>query len=269
VLFAYPDVIHFWLFIDKPPQPLYNTAMLTLQNHFGASESYTHDNWVYQDVYVGFSRLYYIIDGEGYYEENGQVTRFKKGYLYLTPVKQKFTLYDNPQNKLLHTYAHITTIPAVTNFIELEVPQGSLLADAVALYRKHIHADPQTLSRVIQLLLSCIEQTPTAQTVAEKTKRYLDHLTEFSLDMASLSRAVGYSREHITRSFLATYHLTPKQYLEQGRMNTALQLLIEGNKVFEVADLVHFSSPYAFSKAFKRHFGLSPEKYLAILKKQS
>lgn len=247
----------------------YNASMMTLQSLFGANESYTHENWEYRDVYVGFSRLYYILDGEGYYEENGKATRFKKGYLYLTPVKRKFSLYDNPKDQLLHTYSHIFTTPAVNRFTEIEVKPGTLLADAVALYRKYIHADDATLSPVIQLLLSCMEQAPTGRTVAEKTKLYLDALTDFSLDMATLSHAVGYSREHITRSFLATYHITPKHYFEQGRMNAALRRLMDGKKVFEVAEEMHFSSPYAFSKAFKRHFGLSPKEYLATLTRWS
>ena len=70
-------------------------------HNFNASEAYTHDDWAYRDVSEGFSRLYYIIDGEGYYEEDGQVTRLKKGYLYLTPVKRVHSLYENPQDKLL------------------------------------------------------------------------------------------------------------------------------------------------------------------------
>jgi len=258
------------IFVDNTLPRSYNTTMMTLQNFFNANESYTYKNWEYRDVYVGFSRLYYIVDGEGYYEEDGQTARFKKGYLYLTSVKKKFSLYDNPQNQLLHTYSHVFTTPPVSHFTEIEVVEVSLLAYAVDLYRKHIHADEQTLSRVIQFLLSCVEQTLSGQsavtrTAAEKAKAYLDGLQDFSLDMATLSHAVGYSREHITRSFFDTYHTTPKQYFEQARMNAALRRLLDGERISAVAEAMRFSSPYAFSKAFKRYYGLSPKKYLATL----
>ena len=59
---------------------------MIVQNLFQSNESYTHENWVYRNVSVALSRLYYIIDGEAYCEENGKKTRLKKGYLYLTPV---------------------------------------------------------------------------------------------------------------------------------------------------------------------------------------
>ena len=249
-------------FVDKNMFLPYNDNMITFQSLLLASESYTHDNWVYRDVCVGFSRLYYILDGEAYYEENGEKVKLKKGHLYLTPVKGKYTIYENPENKLLHTYAHIITRPAVLSFMEIEVKEGTLLYDAVMLYRKYIHEDENSLASVIQLILSCIEGGQKEKTVAEKAKTYLDGMEDFTLDMTTFSKELGYSREHITRSFLAAYHVTPRQYFDLGRMNVALLRLMEGKRVIEVSEEMRFSSPYAFSKAFKKHFGLSPTKYL-------
>ena len=100
---------------------------MIIKNVLQSSESYTHDNWIYKDVNVGFSRLYYIIDGEAYYEENGKKYRLKKGYVYLTPVKKCFTLYDNPKDKLFHTYSHIVTYPQVNEFTEIEVKKNTPL----------------------------------------------------------------------------------------------------------------------------------------------
>lgn len=241
---------------------------MIIKNLLHASESYTHDHWVFRNVFVGFSRLYYIIDGEAYYEENGRKVRLKKGYLYLTPVRKSFNLYENPQDKLLHTYSHITTFPAVTDFMEIKVVEGTPLADAVALYRKYIHTeDTELLMNVIQFLLSCIsKQYDRGNTLAEQTKIYINQLEDFSLDMERLSRDMGYTREHITRNFLTAYRLTPMQYFNQKKMNIALTRLLDGEKVGEVAGQLNYSSAYAFSKAFKKYFGLSPNQYLLTLK---
>ena len=241
--------------------------MINIQNLLYASESYTHENWVYRDISVGFSRLYYIIDGEAYYEENGQKIRLKKNHLYITPVKTRFSLYDNPEDRLLHTYAHITTQPAVSQLMEIEVKEGTVLADALHLYRKYIHSeDRELLTNVIRFLLSCIEQKSEGENVAEKAKAFIDSLENFSFDMESLSRSIGYSREHITRSFQAVYHITPKRYFEIGRMNVALKKLKDGKRVLEVAEELNYATPYSFSKAFKKHFGRSPEKYIVTLR---
>lgn len=253
--------------IDRWKQITYHERMINIQNLLFASESYTPDNWVYQDICVGFSRLYYIIDGEAYYEENGQKIRLKKNHLYITPVKTCFSLYDNPEDRLLHTYSHITTQPAVSGLIELEVEKGTVLEDAVALYRKYIHSeDRELLTNVIQFLLSCIDRKNEGQTVAEKTKAYIDSMETFQFDMERLAHDLGYSREHVTRSFQAAYHIAPKKYFEIGRMNVALRYLQEGKKVCEVAEKMNYASPYSFGKAFKKHFGYAPKKYIAILK---
>lgn len=240
---------------------------MVIQNILLAAETYTYDGWIWKDVYVGFSRLYYIIDGEGYYEEDGKTIRFKKNHIYLTPVKKCFNLYDNPQDKLLHTHCHITTLPIVDRLLEVEVVKGTPLADAVELWRKYIYTDDTSLLiNILQLVLACMDQRFGQENViAEKAKTYIDGQQGQSLNMAQLSRSLGYSREHITRSFLTVHHITPKQYFNQQRMRVALEKLLNGVGVNEVADEFHYSSPYAFSKAFKKHFGFSPTKYVKML----
>ena len=240
---------------------------MILKSIWETSESYTHTNWVYKDVCVNFSRLYYIIDGSGYYEENGKKIKFKKNHLYLTPVEKPFTLTENPQDKLLHTYTHIITLPGVDHLIEIPVIDGPLL-DAVALWRKYIHSkDYGLLFHIVQFLLSCIDNSEEEGTsVAAGTKKYLDQTEATTVDMAEISRILGYSREYITRSFQEVYHMTPKQYFNIRMMDKALEQLINGAKVYEVAEFLSYSSPYAFSKAFKKRYGLSPEKYIRTLK---
>ena len=81
------------------------------QNLLHASESYTHKNWVYKNVFTGFSRMYYIIDGTTFYEEGGKKIKLKKKYLYFTPVKKAFDLYDDPSDQLftyLRPHNHLT-----------------------------------------------------------------------------------------------------------------------------------------------------------------
>jgi AraC-like DNA-binding protein len=241
--------------------------MIMVKNVFNAHESYTHDAWVYKDVSVGFSRIYYVIDGEAYYEENGKKRRLMHNHVYLTPVKRPFTLYENPSDKLFHTYSHVVTFPPVQNLIEIEVENDTPLSDAVSLWRKYVSVmDFELQSSIIQLLLSCIDrQQNDASSIALRVKNYLDSTESFVLDMQKISRNFGYSREHITRAFASVYHVTPKQYLNTHRMNIALSELVNGKKIYEVAEEVGFSSQYSFSKAFKKYFGLSPEKYLPTL----
>lgn len=211
--------------------------------------------------------MYYIIDGEAYYEEDGKRVRLKKNHIYLTPIKKCFSLYENPEDKLLHTYAHIITLPAVNRFTEIEVVDGSPLADGVALWRKYIHSgNKELLMNIIQFVLSCFATEGNVAQLASRTKDYIDNFEGTCLNMTTLSNELGYSREYITRAYTATYNITPKQYFNTRIMNSALERLVDGERINEVAGSLNYSSPYSFSKAFKKYFGLSPKNYLLALK---
>ncbi len=252
--------------IDNGNRKQYNLIMI-VQNLLLASESYTHSNWKYINTSYEFSRLYYVIDGEAYYEEDGVKVRLKKNHLYLTPVKKCFSLYENPNNKLLHTYVHIITIPSVKRFAEIEVVDGTPLADGVDLWRKYIHCgDNKQILRTVQFVISCIEEIFTQETaIAERIRNYIDSFEGFAFDMEQLSRDLGYCREYMTRQFRLEYYVTPKQYFNQRKMNAAQERLLHGARIKEIAEELNYSSAYAFSKAFKNHFGLSPEKYYHTL----
>lgn len=241
---------------------------MIVKSVFNNNESYSHENWIYRDVNVGFSRLYYILDGEAYYEEGGKTVRFKKGYLYLTPVKKPFTIYDDPNDKLLHTYTHVYTIPPISEFTEIEVVEGTPIFDAVMLWRKYVKTESnELLTNTVQFLLSCIDlRSEHENTVAKAAKKYIDGLDDLAFDMSSLCRSIGYTREHITRCFSAAYNMTPKQYADQKKMDTALLKLMKNEKICDVAYDAGYSSAYSFSKAFKKHFGLSPQNYIKTLK---
>lgn len=241
---------------------------MIVKDLFCNNEAYTHDNWRYDGVTVGFSRLYYVIDGEAYYEEDGKQVRLKKGYLYLTPVKVPFALYENPMDKLLHTYVHIYTVPRVATFTEIEVVESTPLFDAVALWRRYAKTeDKELLVAIVQLVLSCIDiELGKESKAARLTRKYIDERDGICVSMAELVSAVGYTREHITRAFVSAYRTTPMQYINSRKMELARRLGQSGTSVKETAELLGYSTPYSFSKAFKKYYGLSPEAYLKTVK---
>jgi AraC-like DNA-binding protein len=75
----------------------------------------------------------------------------------------------------------------------------------------------------------------------------------------SLAKAVGLSRAAFARRFAAATGTTPIAHLAELRLALAAQRLAEGDaRLAEVALEVGYESEFAFSRAFKRRYGVPP-----------
>ena len=75
----------------------------------------------------------------------------------------------------------------------------------------------------------------------------------------TLARSAGFSRATFARHFTHQMGEPPLTYLTRWRMLLAAQFLNEQpGGVADVARKVGYDSEYAFSRAFKRHFGVAP-----------
>ena len=89
---------------------------------------------------------------------------------------------------------------------------------------------------------------------------YIDsHFLEIC-SLEELSR-FGYTYNHICKIFKKTYGFSPSDYLLTKKMEHATTLLSEGKMLSEIAELLGYSSPYNFSRAFKKYFGLAPNEF--------
>lgn len=80
--------------------------------------------------------------------------------------------------------------------------------------------------------------------------------------LEALAAQVGTSRSVIAERFVHLIGRPPMQYLRYLRMQLASRLLVEDNaKVVSVAAAVGFESEAAFSRAFKKCVGISPDEW--------
>lgn len=81
-------------------------------------------------------------------------------------------------------------------------------------------------------------------------------------NLEKLAHSVGMCRTKFHECFRKVYGITPFDYLQEYRLETARLNLLEGRmNVTEAAFAVGYSSPSYFSSAFKKHFGDPPGKY--------
>lgn len=92
----------------------------------------------------------------------------------------------------------------------------------------------------------------------------LQYLDQHFLDICSLNELsvhFGYTYAHICKSLKNEYGITPVEFLLTKKMEYAALLLSQGTRLAEIADVTGYSTPYNFSRAFKKHFGVSPNEF--------
>ena len=80
--------------------------------------------------------------------------------------------------------------------------------------------------------------------------------------LKELSEYFGYNYGYLSGVFHKTTGQTLMEYYTVCRLKSATVLIKENALNFaEIAELLNYSSVYAFSRAFKNHFGISPKAY--------
>lgn len=106
----------------------------------------------------------------------------------------------------------------------------------------------------------------TALTTEQSLPDIINYLDSHYLDICSLdelSDHFGYSYSHICKAFKKLYRMTPGDYLNTRRMEHAAMCLCKGIRIAQIAETLGYSTPYNFSRAFKKHHGVAPSKYSA------
>jgi AraC family transcriptional regulator len=91
---------------------------------------------------------------------------------------------------------------------------------------------------------------------------YIDQHLQEEISIADAAEAAGYSLFHFCRVFNNALRLTPYDYLVRRRLSeAALALLKKSARITPIAFDSQFNSNEAFSRAFKRLFGMQPNQW--------
>lgn len=96
-------------------------------------------------------------------------------------------------------------------------------------------------------------------------KTLLDDHCAIGDKVAELSSLLGISRNVLQQAFKKQFGKGVRDYKLMTRMQRGRQLLEEGKDVKEIAILLHYSKPRAFSTAFRRYYGVTPSQYANTL----
>ena len=176
-------------------------------------------------------------------------------------------LKEGPCRSLLGEIQKKFTQQRISPQSELSAPLSSIIAEFLTPETPYSSINLDSLITAILVKLARIGiQLPKASVLSteEKLPAIINYLDSNYLKLPSLealSAHFGYTYGHICKAFKKLYGITPGEYLLSKKMDYADALHREGKTLGQIAEALGYSTPYNFSRAFKKLRGSAPERY--------
>ena len=86
-----------------------------------------------------------------------------------------------------------------------------------------------------------------------------NYTSEISIN--ELASLLHLDMNYFIKLFKRNTNITPQKYIKNYKLSKSVALLMDGMKISDVAEIVGYSSIYAYSSAFKKVYNISPKKY--------
>ena len=224
---------------------------------------------------------FYLLSGEGLYrDEAGREIPLRAGdYVQRMPdVPHSTTVY--PTGDWLEffvcfgaqTYDHLAELKLLSREPVIHPGLSPLLFKKCIYlldYMKNSPGDRQPfLYLQLQEFAMELYQRSSQRQVDSETRRLMQRAAELLCappDFISPKEAAGrldMGYENFRKKFKAYFHDSPGAYQLSARLNYSKTLLLDTKKSLnEIALLCHFSDAFAYSKAFKKYYGISPSLF--------
>ncbi|WP_294282455.1 AraC family transcriptional regulator [uncultured Chryseobacterium sp.] len=160
-----------------------------------------------------------------------------------------------------YIFLHKQTPPSMT--VEMQI----ILKEIISCSKKGILQKLFVEAKIIKLLLLIFEQFIEKNTVDETPetplmiKEFIDENYHRNIKAEDIGKLIGINQNKIRKEFKAHYHRTVSDYMAELRMLKAKKL-ITNRKIMikEIAIECGYEYVQNFTRAFKKKFGISPEK---------
>lgn len=259
--------------------PFLNTEWDSVKLEIWENALFTGDSsWYYPHMTSPFNRLYFIIEGEIYLENENGRNHLRPGYMYLVPAGSCYT-YGCTDN--VHKfYVHFNTelLPGIDLFGQadriLELPfQPPLLNKMLTALKKESLSGLLYLKTLFWQIIYDFFEASAADSHQylrkfrgfyrqEKVLSYISKNLHAGLRIQEMAKSLRTPPHILSRSFRQDTGLGLKEYIEQMLMQKARLLLLYTNiPVNQIAEELGFSDAFYFSRFFKKREQLCPREY--------
>jgi len=269
-------------------EPVYynDTALVQLGRLYCAPSSV-----IDKHVHINWYELTIVTDGEGIITTNDIPLNVSKGDIYFShpgdfheiissdksPLKYDFFAFNTKNPNLKKEFKDIvaSTAYCYEQRVFRNEKINTSVSDAIAeISSKQEHCD-DILCSLFELILFYIirnyksensvilrNNTNSYDELCFQIMHYIDTHIYTIKSLSVLSEKFKYNYSYLSDIFKKNTGTTIINYYNTRRLNAAHLLIIENKlNISKIAEILNYSSPYSFSKAFKQKYGVSPKKF--------
>lgn len=214
------------------------------------------------DIYISFPcDIHEIVAGEdGFEYDYFSFVCKEEGTLYerLTEISDLSRLGDTGEHRVFRDERVEFLVKCAIN--ELSSPSYGSDTLVSGFLREAVIYTART-ARDIGRITGEPQHAPRADLTCYRMMNYIDTHIYSMTSLEELADQFNYNYSYLSSLFHRTTGKTLREYYSERRLELARTMVLENDlKIWEIADMLHYSSAFAFSKAFVQKYGISPKK---------
>lgn len=216
--------------------------------------------------------IHYVFSGKGYF--NGKQVLPGQGFL----IRPNTYEHYYPDSEKPWGFLWITSTDPVMGelFAQFNADEKSQIfdydyvPDIIALTKriKQNHNKNYGASKILEIFLSIfnkhkkVENLKNSDMYFKYAENYIKANCYRAVRVSELIEVLGITQPYLYKIFMRNCGLSPKQYIDNHKINTAKNMLADVCvPVAEIGRSLGFEDQFVFSRFFKKHIGMSPSKF--------
>ena len=209
--------------------------------------------------------IHYVVSGKGIFQINGNTYNIKSGEMFVIPpyVETYYEADSNEPWSYIWLAFECKEPPCKLSNVIRSGTAKQIFEDVKTIKNKR-NSPPEYLSAKIWELFSAIKGNSSSEIdYVENALGYMHTEYVNGITVTEISKKLNLNRAYFSVLFKQKVGVSPSEYLLNFRMKQAVDLLTNRKKSISVTAIsVGYPDVYTFSKAFKRHYGISPRDFL-------
>lgn len=249
------DIIHKVYFVENKHLKTLNFLTLGMQE---CKPLHT-----YSYAYTNFYLIHYVVSGCGVFTKNREDIKVKSGQIFVIKPGNVYTYTADEKNPWSYIWFSFDG-ELSDEFERLDdvMPcDGSIIKEMLEA-DKFINTRTEFLTgKLYEFMSSVFEGEAIKKDYVKSVSDFIKSSNLDKISVSAIASSLNLNTRYLSRLFKEKKGVTIQEYIVGIKIQKACSLLSGGFNVSETAKAVGYENAFSFSKAFKKHVGISPSQY--------